>query len=201
MMTAPSRKFDALAALRGERERELTSAAERKEGALQAIEREDWKELINLGYGDFFERLAQSYPPARGGRARSVAPAEMRAFVRMLWRYEPAAWVKALELWQQGAEGDYRPYAAQLKAVLDQARRGLAGGERYGPDVAASHTRPDATAEAYAAVLVAAQVEAPCGCDRAVNLTIDAAGVLRCATCRGLDVGQLETAQAEQGDA
>jgi hypothetical protein len=124
----------------------------------------------------------------------------MKAFVRMLWRYEPDAWVKALELWQQGAEGDYRPYAAQLKAVLDQARRGLAGGERYGPDVAASHTRPDATAEAYAAVLVAAQVEAPCGCDRAVNLTIDAAGVLRCVTCRGLDVGQLETAQAEQGD-
>lgn len=175
--------FDAIAALKGEKERELSEGAERREAALRAIEREQYRELMDLGFGEFFERIAQQYPPAKGGKARRVAAAEMRAFVRMLWRYPPAQWINALDVWQGGPDAGHRPYPAQLKSLLDHKERGVTQNERYGPDVDHGRIRLDQKPEALDAVLREIESgEAVCACNPPpMEFTRDGVGVLRCA--------------------
>lgn len=209
--------FDAVAALKGEKERELSEGAERREAALRCIEKENYRELMDLGFGEFFERLAQQYPPAKGGKARRVAAAEMRAFVRMLWRYPPDRWLRALDIWEGGPDAGHRPYPAQLKGLLDQQERGVTANERYGPDVDHGRVRKDQEPAALDAVLAEMDAgEAACECNPApMEFTRDPHGVLRCAGsgsprtwdvsgnpvldgdahgCRGLEQGQVNQA-------
>jgi len=74
-----------------------------RDQALKAIDVSDWQTVEEMGMGGFFTLLATSYPPARGGKHRTAMAPEMRAFVQMLYRWEPSRWLEALMEWQGGA--------------------------------------------------------------------------------------------------
>ena len=92
-----------------------------RDQALKAIDVSDWQTVEEMGMGGFFTLLATSYPPARGGKHRTAMAPEMRAFVQMLYRWEPSRWLDALMEWQGGSDGSSRPYPGQIRGVITQA--------------------------------------------------------------------------------
>lgn len=92
-----------------------------RDKAMNVIDTSDWKAVEEMGMSGFFTLLATSYPPARGGKHRTAMASEMRAFVQMLYRWEPSRWLEALMEWQGGPSGSSRPYPAQIRGVITKA--------------------------------------------------------------------------------
>jgi hypothetical protein len=151
--------------------------------------------------------------------ARLLAACEDGNMARVAYLWSPV--VAALKSWRKHMEpADYRPYASILgdedPDLVARAILALAKTEQYRPAAADVYqrihpptaappaqrppagitSRPDNTPTAYEAVLDwVAMGEEVCDCvPRSPQMTIDAAGVLRCDGCGRLEPGQYDQA-------
>ena len=149
---------------------------------LAACERGDEVRIEQLGWRPVLDAL-RCWPKRLNG-------AELAPYARALGDLDPSAVAKAvLDL----AAAEWRPSAAVIYRRLHPAEAVAAAAPPRG--------RSDTSPEAYRAVLDwVAMGEEVCDCHpRSPNVTIDAAGVLRCEVCDRLEPGQYDAAM--EGDA
>lgn len=149
---------------------------------LNAIDRADWKAIDRLGWKEISDYLQQC-----AGK-NGIDQQELRAWAMTYGHLDAAVVLEAIVAYVadpatksfRPAPGDVAPYLAQAKPTAIKDRR----------------LRPDEEPAALAEVIqLLAAGERGCNCESAaVNLT-SKNGVLRCAACGGLEIGQMEYAQ------
>jgi hypothetical protein len=157
------------------------SAAGRRDEVVAAFERGDVLGVRRVGWWAVWEAAAQWWAPRQTCTSR-----EFVAYAKLLGDEDPAGVLEAF----RALVGDWRPTPAQVRAYLHRPQ------EESGVSVGRSRD-PAKTDQALRAVAQAALAgEPPCSCDlRRPTWTIDAAGVLRCPACRGLEAGQIYDAE------
>lgn len=160
------------------------SQMSRLDELLAAIDAGDDQAIDRLGWAEPWDLLATANAP------RQICPlSDLRPYVKMLADFEPEEVVAAIK----ACAGEWRPSAAKLRGWLngrraERAQRIHTGGG--GP-------RRDGTTEALSAVAAAWREGAePCSCGAwSPQWNRDAAWVLHCPTCDGLEPGQLHAAE------
>ena len=147
-----------------------------------AIDGDDREAITRLGWEPVWRLLATAWQPKQG-----CTLSELRPYLELLGDADPAAVVAAIgEL-----AGSWRPLPAEVRGVLNQQRRNASPVDAgRGCDLAGT----DEALRAVAAAITAG--ERPCSCDHHRPIwRRDAAWVLRCRACGGLEHGQLFAAE------
>ncbi|QEC49661.1 hypothetical protein FSW04_20155 [Baekduia soli] len=158
-----------------------------REELRQAVHRGDDVAIDRLGWAAVFEVLDRFW-------AKRLATADRLAYATAVG-HVPADTVRdTLVALASSGQSPYRPAPAQLAAaVAPTATNTPPGGRRLRTD-----QHPVALARVRELLAASHPV---CGCRGARQFLRDAAGVMRCAACTGLEQGQADTAlEADQPD-
>ena len=162
---------------------------ERRAHVLGALRRGDWAELGRLGWNRVFDQLASIFTvfDAVGRPTESLSRHQQAGYLGALGHFEAGVVESAVGEWL--AKGESRlPRPADLNALLVSASPAIEERPRK--------IRRDLTDDSLGAVARAhANGEPICAClPPSRNMKVDAAGVIRCPECGGLETGQAETA-------
>lgn len=153
----------------------------KREQLLTAIAADNWDDLRSLGWADVFRDLKDFFSP------KHFSSADAMSYARVLGNHDPAVVHEAVGN-LAAAGGEWRPRPA--KVASEVLRVGGANAPRPGP-------RRDAD-EALRPLVVAEMADGgvECACPPARELLMASSGVAHCATCWGIDPGQVDLAVA-----